>query len=188
MEDNVSENIFIESPICVIVGNKGSGKTLYLTSVAIDSIAMKKTVYANYHLKGIPYIHFTEDMLKDISQLKSNSVILIDEGQMLADSYNFLTMSARQVTLLATQLRKRGLDLYITTQRFKFITARLRELTDYIIACQNVKNKKGNIVKGFVYLEVYDRNDPLYFNTPKSKAVLDLTAYFPYYNTREIIM
>jgi len=177
----------VESPIIAVVGNKGAGKTLFLTYIAEYShLIEKRKVFSNFELNHIPYYDFDYKMLLELPDDMENGVILMDETQMGADAYDFLSKKSKAITTLATQLRKRNLDLYMTTQRFTFIAKRLRDLTDFIFAMEVAKDYNNDIIKGVANVEVYDRND-IFDETPIKTFIFDGRNFFNHYNTDEVI-
>lgn len=179
--------MLIESPIVAVVGNKGAGKTLFLTYLAeFAHYKQKRTVYSNFKLHNIPYKEFDYQMLLDLPEEMNNGLLLMDEAHMGADAYEFLGKSSKAITTLATQLRKRNLDLYMSTQRFTFITKRLRDLTDYIFALEVAKDVNNNIIRGVANVEIYDRNDR-FNDKPINKFIFDGRKYFGHYDTDQVI-
>ena len=179
--------MIIESPIVTIIGNKGSCKTLLLTGIATHAHSQGRTVYSNFHLTNIPYVKFDFNMLVDLPEDMRNGVIVMDEAHMGADAYRFLSKKSKAITLLATQLRKLELELYITTQRFKFIAVRLRELTDYIFTMEVAKDEHKQIIQGVSICKVYDQNadDPTEMSF---SFVYDGRQYFGHYDTKQVIL
>lgn len=177
----------IQSPIAVIVGNKGSCKTLFLTVRAEYAYYIeKRKVYSNYKLNNIEYFQYDFNMLKELPEEMRNGVILMDEAHMGADAYAFLSGTSKAITKLATQLRKLNLELWITTQRFKFLANRLRMLTDIVYTMEAAKDENGDIIQGVAHYEMFDNGDP-YNSIPKSKGIFDGRKFFGHYDTNEVI-
>jgi hypothetical protein len=179
--------LIVESPIVVIVGNKGAGKTLFLTHRAeFAHNHENRKVFSNYHLTEIPYEPFTYEMLTSLPEHMTNGIIVADEGQMGADAYDFLNHRSRAMTTLATQLRKRNLELWVTTQRYKFLAKRIRDLADYVFTMQVAKDEQNQLIKGIAHVEIYDRADP-FSNEPIQRFIFDGRQYFGHYDTTEVI-
>lgn len=177
----------VQSPIVVIVGNKGSCKTLFLTVRGEYAAEVeKRKVYSNYKLNNIKYFEYDFEMLINLPEEMRDGVILMDEGHMGADAYNFLGKSNKAITKLATQLRKLNLELWITTQRFRFISSRLRELTDLVYTMEAAKDESGEIIQGVARYELYDNGNP-YKSIPVSKGIFDGRKFFGHYDTNEVI-
>lgn len=171
----------MEFPIICILGNRGAGKTLLMTALAKDSfITEKKNIFANYTLKGFHYRSIKVSELGKFPDWLTDGIILIDEMQVGGDAYNFLHKNVKGMTDFITQIRKRRLTFIYTTQRFRTVTKRLRDQTDFIYECEE------GLTKGDVILEIHDLHKPddLSF---VSKHELSLQAYFKNYDTNEII-
>lgn len=176
----------VQSPIIAIVGDKGASKTLMMTYLAeYHYYKENKTIYSNYKLNNIPYKDFNYDMLVNLPDDMTDGVILMDEIQMGSDAYEFLSKKSKAITTLATQLRKRNLTLYMTTQRFEMIAKRLRILTDFIYALSPYY-EKGHLIKGVAYVEQYDRADP-FNDIPVRKFIFDGRKWFGHYDSSEVI-
>jgi len=176
----------VESPINAIVGDKGACKTLMMTYLAEYHYKYEnRNIYSNYKLNNIPYKPFTYDMLKELPEDMRNGIILMDEIQQGSDAYEFLSKKSKAITTLATQLRKRNLTIYMTTQRFEQIAKRLRNLTDFIYALSPYYDK-GHLIKGIAYVEQYDRADP-FNDIPVRKFIFDGREWFGHYDSHEVI-
>jgi hypothetical protein len=180
--------MLIESPIVAVVGNKGAGKTLFLTYRAEYGYYIeKRTIYSNFHLKNIPYKSFDFNMLVDLPEEMTNGIIVMDEAHMGADAYAFLSKKSKAISLLATQLRKRNLDLYISTQRFRFLASRLKELTDYIFTMEVLKDEENHIIQGTANVKIFDRSNP-FSNKEVGSFIFDGREFFNHYDTKQVIL
>lgn len=180
-------DLVVQSPIVVLVGNKGTGKTTYLTYRAeYGHFVENRTIYSNFKLHNIPYRQFTYDMLKELPEEMRDGIIVADEGQMGADAYAFLSKKSKALTTLATQLRKRNLELWISTQRFKMIASRLRDLSDYIFTFTNVRDENNKIIKGVAFVEAFNREDK-YNEIPQFKFTFDGRRFFGHFDSDEVI-
>ena len=178
----------IQSPICCLLGNKGSGKTLFLTFLAYNAYLAKRKIYSNYKLIGIPYEELTKELLLNLPEELNGAVLLMDEVQMIADAYEFMSNQSKAITTLATQLRKRGIDLYIATQRLNFIPKRLRQLTDIIITFENIYDvMQGKLLKGHSKVAIYENQVGSDRNKPAYRFDIDLSEFFGLYDTNQVI-
>ena len=116
--------------IIVLEGPMGSGKTLSATAFAIiDYYELGRKIVANYHLQGLDFTYFSYEQfvewMKCNETLNDTSVIL-DEGYLFADSRMSQSGLSKLFTYFMLQTRKRGVDLYITTQQFRNVDIRIR--------------------------------------------------------------
>jgi KaiC/GvpD/RAD55 family RecA-like ATPase len=170
----------VEYPISCVLGVRGSGKTLFMTSLAYKYAATGKKIIANYHLIDIEYTYMTFEEISKLPDELYNAVVLLDEIQIGADSYEIFKKSNKMITTFATQLRKRKIVMYYSTQVFTQTTKRLREQTNYIIQVENTNQK------GISKISVFDREKFLDEQHLKS-FVFDGRPYFNYYNTDEVV-
>lgn len=170
----------MEYPIFCVLGRRGSGKTLYMTYMAMKyHFEEKKPILCNFHLKGIPYRYITFEDIKGLPEWLNDSVLFLDEIQMWADSYDFLSPNSRVITQLATQIRKRRMTLFYSTQVFTLAPKRLRDQTNFIVYMEPLKTP------GVAKIEIHDH---MLGNTLKNKSFsFDGRSYFGYYDTNEII-
>ena len=169
-------------PITAILGRRGDGKTCFATFLAkLDSDRGRK-IYANYHLFGIPYEYITLEKVAELPTWLHNATIILDEIQEGADSREIFKKGNKSLTKLATQLRKRQLTLYYTTQVFTMADKRIREQTDYIVECEKVQKTNPT----HFHIRVYDRELP--FNTDMvNEFIFHGEPIFKYYDTNEVI-
>lgn len=168
----------IHYPISAIIGDLGSGKTLYLTYLATLYQKEGINIYANYHLKGIDYTYLEFKDLAQFPEHVKDGVLLMDEGHVDGDAYNFLRKGVRDMGKFITQMRKRRLMLFYSTQDFASIFIRLRELTNYIMLIQPVNTK------GLTKVTTYDKRGGLIMLTSR---IYNLSSIFGKYDTEEII-
>jgi len=177
------------------IGKQGSGKTALITKLIVDNMDGRK-VFSNYKLIGIDYTPVTFDnekeedkldvlkMLKEDKNYFNNSIMAFDEIQIYFDSRDFMKENSRIMQAFFSQLRKRNILLFGTTQYILNFDVRLRR------QCMNVFLMKhiGKIetFKGNIFLvETHDIDG---YNTQFiSSYQIDLQDYFQYYDTKELI-
>ena len=172
----------VNYPITAIIGNRGSGKTCFMTFLALQYHKEGRKIYSNYHLNNIPYQSMTLKEMSELPDELTNAVVLMDELHVGADSYDFMKSSSKAFYTFATQLRKRKVNWYYTTQIFTQVAKRIRMQTDYLITMENTK--KENIFK----TTVYDRRKEYDLNEPIQQFLFDGKEYFKEYNTDEVIL
>jgi len=173
----------VEYPITAILGNRGSGKTCFMTFLAHEYHKKGKRIFANYHLIDIPYEYMSFSKMATLPDELNDALVLTDEMHMGADSYDFMKNSSRAFSTFATQLRKRRVHWYYTTQIMTQVAKRIRTQTDYIITMVNTKKE------GVFEASVYDRHDyDELFGTPKKNFLFDGKPYFKFYDTNEVVL
>lgn len=141
-----------------------------------------RKIYSNYHLKNIPYKSMTLKEMSELPDELTNAVVLMDELHVGADSYDFMKSSSKAFYMFATQLRKRKVNWYYTTQIFTQVAKRIRMQTDYLITLENTK--KESLFKA----TVYDRRKQQEINEPVQQFLFDGEIYFKEYDTDEVIL
>jgi hypothetical protein len=167
------------------IGDRGSGKTLFMTYEAYNHYRNGKKVWSNYHLKFpklpnttppqlIPndfFINFEKYNLKDVA-------MFIDEFYVYIDSRSSQSNVNKVMSYFLNQTRKTHVDLYYSSQFFSQVDKRLRFNTErFIIPKCFVKNGKK-----YILIEVCNRDLKLL-----KKFVLIAEAIYPFYETDEII-
>lgn len=120
--------------IHLIIGRQGSGKTLFLIKKAYESYVQGKTVYSNVHL-NFPYEKLN---YKDIIDCKlENAIVILDEVHLLLPSRQSLSKRNREICdSFLSMVRKKGLDVYGTTQTERKVDIRFREEKDFFYICK----------------------------------------------------
>lgn len=156
-----------------VLGNLGSGKTLFLTYLATKFV---RIVYSNYKLNIKNYKSLK---VIDLLDLPNNIEVFIDEGYTWLESRVSSKVLNRYLSYIVLQSRKRTINIYITAQMFSTVDVRFREQSDIIILCTKLPKEKG-----FQY-KILNRHNNNYLNfvLPMDKA----KNYFQYYDTYEII-
>lgn len=156
----------------IVCGNLGSGKSLFLTILAIFS---KKQVISNFTL-NTNYEKF--DITKFINAEYDNCMILLDEVYQYIDSRNSQMDMNRFFSYILFQSRKKSIDLYLAAQLVGTIDVRFRSLADCVVNCE-----KSN--EGFVYtiFAPSNVNENFVSVLPYEKA----EKFFKFYDTNEII-
>lgn len=119
--------------IYCIFGLPGAGKTTMLTRIGLRCLAGKSTmgipahdrVYSNFELAGAYKLDFdTLGLFKYV-----DSLILIDEIMLLADSRNYKNFD-EHLKYFFSHHRKMGVDVVYCSQSWENMDKRIRELTD----------------------------------------------------------
>lgn len=119
--------------IYLICGQKGTGKTLFLTSLLRKKKKQYSHIYSNFPISFMKKINHVDWVN---FRFPPNSAILIDEAQLYFNSREFskLTKSGIGMQLLdyLTMCRHYQVDIFFITQSANRIDLQIRELADYI--------------------------------------------------------
>lgn len=166
-------------PSIAIVGDFGGGKTLLLTFFGLIYHSQEKmNIFANYDLFGVDFRKVTFQEVSKMPDWLKDGVLLLDEVQVGADSYNFFAQDVKQITQFITQIRKRNIILIVTSQRLNFIAKRIRQLINFYIEVRAM-NKKG-----LIEVKTFDVAEGLKLNSVK---YLNLKSIYKFYNTNEVV-
>lgn len=206
-----------QNGLYILVGKQGSGKTAFATRlIVLDYESIKRRVFANYNLYGIPFQRITLgnereekngaiDILKAITKdpdYFNNSIIVIDEGHIYFDSKDYFSNNQRALQNFFSQLRKRNILLAITTQRFMGINITVRAQAKFLMYFEPQKveevtittDSRGKKIKKTTSYELFNvelfTQEAGYSHPQPIKRkpdTFDLRDYFKYYNTREVI-
>lgn len=116
-----------------VVGNIGSGKSIFLAAMGLLKYSSGYDLYTNFSLKGVPYRRIFD--VSDFSEIQSDKIaVFIDEVQLTADSRRSGSNENIVFSRNMTQSRKWGeeSDVFISSQSWFFMDVRLRTLTDTI--------------------------------------------------------
>ena len=123
-----------------IIGNSGSGKTLFMVKEAFEQYKRGKQIYSNFKLK-FPKINgcfqpklVPEDFFQNFSQYNLKNVCMfLDEIYVYIDSRNSMGKINKIMSYFFNQTRKTGVDLYYSTQFFSQVDKRLRFNTEMFV-------------------------------------------------------
>ncbi len=166
----------------IAIGKQGSGKTLFITKLCIDNFEGSRKIYSNYSLKGLPYTSIDLEILLNILDNDPNalndSIILLDEIHLYLDSLDFMRKNNRRLQTFFSQLRKRNILLFATTQYLMNVDIRIRR------QCMAVFDME-HIYKDLFLVKTCEI-DGYYWNE-KDKTHFYLQDYYKYYDTNELI-
>jgi hypothetical protein len=107
-------------------GDIGSGKTLTATYIGAKYALQGKTVYANYTLRGIPYVRVWA--IRHMNQMH-NGVFLADELWTWLDCRRSQQEMSKGSSILLAKSRKKGFDVVWTAQLTSSLDKRPRRMT-----------------------------------------------------------
>mgnify|MGYP001123425822 FL=1 len=172
------------------IGRQGSGKTAFITKLLIDNYIPGKKVYSNYSLFGVDYERITFDNKRnknstDILEVISNnpdyfnnSIMLLDEIHIYFDSRDFMRHNNRIIQNFFSQLRKRNILLLATTQYILHLDIRIRRQALAVFQMTNLRD-------GIFRVDVHEIDG--YFTRFLRSELVNLSDYFKYYDTNELI-
>jgi len=171
-----------------IEGGLGSGKTLMMTRYLIKDFLAGHTIYSNFHLNEIKYklidvMKILEDSTKGAA-LQDVS-IGIDEITIFADCRSSMRKMNKVFSYFILQTRKRNVTLYYTTQDVSMVDIRLRRHTDIYVCADKVKDKNDKYIDDIRKYTIFDNRDKI---TRIYTQYLDISKYYKFYNTNEVIL
>lgn len=168
-----------------VIGDRGSGKTLFMTKEAFFCYLNNKQVYSNYRLnfksnenKLKPKL-IKNDFFRNFEKYNLKNVSLfLDEIYVYIDSRNSGSSINKIMSYFFNQTRKIGVDLYYSIQFFSQVDKRLRFNTERFILPKGVKIKG----KSYIVVEICTRDLKLL-----KKYVFKASLIYDLYDTDEII-
>lgn len=159
--------------LIMVFGKKGSGKTTYLTKVALKNIRAGRKVYSTIYIPGTEMFN-----VSDIGTytFPKGSVVLIDEVGMIWDNRDFKNFKPNVRDYFKFQRQYKN-TVYLFSQTFD-VDLKLRNLTDEMYLLKNVgrifsvarkinKNitiQKGDVGKAsclvddYVFSSIFEKN------------------------------
>lgn len=133
-----------------IIGNKGSGKTVFATAMAYIDFLSGAPVYLNYPVgfkarsndideHGLPSSMSSEDIIELFNENPRafrGSTVVFDEAQMAASSRSFFAKSNKKLVEFIAMLRKLKCTLIITSQKYKKVDKWVREDAEFVIVME----------------------------------------------------
>ena len=148
-----------------VIGNIGSGKTLFLTAMAYEEWKIKTNIYANYNLR----FEFEKFCLnKEIQRENDNdNFFVLDELWLSMDSRESNKDSNKIFTKALLQSRKWGgksirNDVLYSTQSFSQIDVRTRRITSLLFAPTTLYDDYGKPFALKVYYNKWVTDIPFF--------------------------
>ncbi|MDY0292682.1 MAG: hypothetical protein RBR02_10155 [Desulfuromonadaceae bacterium] len=172
-----------EPCISCVIGDFGTGKTTYLAYLA-RSNAEKRNIFANFTLYGIEYTPISVEDLANFPDWVKDGIVLLDEGHVGANIYNVFKKDVKEFSIFISQIRKRNIYVFWSSQFFSKVAKPLRDYTKYMFQFSEIKDIYGNQIKGTATVELFDlHNYYQYINTFN----FDGRPLFPYFDTKELV-
>ena len=173
-----------------IEGGLGSGKTLLMVRYLLKDFNKGNQIFSNFGLNHIPYKVLNVLEILDFDKENKSLIDIsmgIDELTVFADCRTSIGKMNRLFSYFILQTRKRNVNLYYTTQNMMMIDKRVREHTDIQIFCEKIKDSDGEMIEKKRHYTIWDFRD--LHDIPKpTKFILDISKYFDYYDTNEVIL
>lgn len=182
-------------PIHLILGEPGSGKSLFGTYLAWLADCAGIPTFTNFHVFGFKNNHYIRyymdydkgkkgEMVNDLLRGFAEDGTKIEDGLILWDEpqstglekHAFWSVNTIELAKFVSQIRKRGLGLILITQIFDRIVYDVRSLVAFIYEIH------PTITKGIVNIWRLDYGTREYMGEP---IMLDLRSFFHLYNTKE---
>ena len=159
-----------------IVGDKGTGKTLYMCIISVLYSLLGKDFYTNFTLhekiKGSK-----EFNIRNLYDNPNVEAIFLDEMHNICDQNSNNSLATSLMVALFTQSRKRNQLIMMTTLRFYMLAKDIRYLTNIIIYPE--LNEETEVLT----LTFWDLRD----NSIYTKSFHHVSRFYPLYDTHEII-
>lgn len=176
------------------IGSQGSGKTLLITKLALENHTKRpREICSNYKLFGVPFTpidllatdrgdgiereNILDALDKDPNRF-NHCIILLDEIHIYFDSLDFMRKENRRMQIFFSQLRKRDILLFATTQYIMNLDVRIRR------QCKNVFEME-HIYKDLFQVTTHKIDG--YFTKEISHYNIVLSDYYNRYDTNEVI-
>jgi len=131
--------------LVIVLGEKGSGKTLLTTLFSYFS--SKPNIFSNYTMKIKKVQALTLGRILDVSH---NADLMIDEAYIWLESRTSTSKINIFLSNILMQSRKREIDIYLTAQLNSMIDLRFRSESDLYIQCRSIWD--NYILIGFEYI------------------------------------
>lgn len=175
------------------IGKQGSGKTLFMVKLLVDNNIKKIPIFSNISLfKDIKYQKITlsdrvkrDDVINVLDALDNDpdifnqSIMLLDEIHLDLNSLDFAKKNNRRLQVFFSQLRKRKILLLATSQYLLNVDVRIRR------QCLNVFEM--GFIKDNIFQVITHEIDG-YYSSELSRYYIDLSAYYDFYDTNEIVL
>lgn len=173
-----------------IEGDIGSGKTIYAVRCALIDSQIRKII-ANFNLIDIPYETFNikEFLSNEYNEKLFNASVFIDEITLYMDCRLSSSKQNLLMGYLVLQSRKRGLDIYYTTQDLNLVDYnRLVRYTNLIVYAEPIyiKDKENKTIevedyRNYTIIDLRKRRENI------TQFNMRIEPYFKYYDTNQII-
>lgn len=171
-----------------IQGAMGSGKTILMVRYLLKDFANGHKVFSNFGLIKIDYEPLNVLELMEKQDLQDVSVG-IDEITVFLDCRKSSSKMNRYISYFILQTRKRNVNLYFTTQSFSYIDYRLLDHMEFQVYAEKIYDIYGRELPNWRHYQILDCRDRTGIkNIHSSSFDLDISKYYDFYDTNEIIL
>jgi archaellum biogenesis ATPase FlaH len=163
--------------VVALIGDRGTGKTLFSTSLAKFYSEQGVTVFSNITYRGFAYTPLKFADIKNFPEWLRDGVIILDEMHVGADSYKFLSKDVQGITTFITQIRKLNLSFIYITQNFSTIVKRLRIQTNHSYQFRKIED-------GIAQIDIFDNMN---FYMKLNTIIFNGRSFYGNYDTNQLI-
>ena len=166
-------------------GGLGSGKTIGMVRYLKKDYDNGMELKLNFGMRNLDFEWL--DVTKILEEKDLHNVSIgIDEITVFADCRKSTSRMNRLISYFILQSRKRDVNVYFTTQSFSYVDFRLMNHTHFQILCEKIFDRDGKEIDGVRRYVIFDVRDLR--NIKMHKKLIDITQYYDYYDTHEIIL
>jgi len=167
------------SPLTIIQGCRGSGKSLLAVILLEDS---DRNIFSNFEIKYPKFERLTQSMLIDI---ENDCEIVMDEAYVWLESRSSMKYTNIFSSHVAFQLRKTNRNIFAIIQQVDTIDKRYRKEWDFFVECERYPNDS-------VDDDCWDFMYTFYNQKHKTSCSFvvsyeDAKSYFELFDTNEIV-
>jgi hypothetical protein len=169
-------------------GDIGSGKTLSMTRYGYYYHLAGCDVYSNY---GLSFDHTKIDMdfmlsiVEEDKDFGENTVFLMDEFDMWADSRSSMKKTNKIISYFVKQVRKKNIRLLYATQQKHLIDKRIRGLTRKDIICTSKEVNIYDYTISVIYNTIISNKNDRRVEICKTRFYGN--SFYDLYDTNELI-
>lgn len=164
--------------LTLVIGNKGYGKSCYMTRELYYLSRGGYHIYANFKLKFKNTYALNLNNIDEMME-KSKIGIAIDEAPLYFDSRRSMSKENRKISYLLQQSRKRNTKIYLASQRMNYLDLRARFNFDFL-AFVYPYTLQGNTLRRATRLDIFKEHvDYIKVKECLSENELLRTYYFP---------
>lgn len=162
--------------LILIIGENGSGKTLFMVLMALSEL--HKKILANFYIKHPKFKYLEFDDFLNIDDFTN---VYIDEAYTWLENRRSMKASNVYISNIKEQKRKTKSTWYVSEQRPEMIDKRFENFANVLVQCKT-RYPIGNSKDDFNYKIIYEHPYQVIY---KTLLYRDAKEYFDYFNTYE---